>query len=71
MKAQNVEDLMYIGMTYILDFEQKISQAAGKMAEATTEPEVKEIFQKTTTQSQKYAERLQASFKKPAHAVAR
>ena len=64
MKAQSIEDLMYIGMTYVLDFEQKFSQHAGKMAQAASEPEVKETFQKTVTQSQKYAERVRAALQK-------
>lgn len=64
MKAQSIEDLLYIGMTYVLDFEQKFSQFANKMADAASEPEVKDVFQKTTTQSQKYGERVQAAFGK-------
>ena len=64
MKAQSIDDLLYMGMTYILDFEQKFSQFAGKMAGGASDPEVKEIFQKTTTQSQKYAERVQSVFGK-------
>ena len=62
MKAQSIEDLMEIGMSYVLDFEQKFAKQAGTMAQAATEPEVKEMFEKTTTQSQKYAERVQAAF---------
>lgn len=64
MKAQSIEDLMYIGMTYVLDFEQKFTQEAGKMAQAATEPEVKDVFEKTVTQSQKYAQRVQDAFSK-------
>ena len=63
MKAQSIEDLMYIGMTYVLDFEQKTTQAANKMAQTASDPEVKEMFQKTVTQGQKYAERIQNAFK--------
>ena len=64
MKMQSIDDLLYTGMTYVLDFEQQISKEAGKMAQAATDPEVKEMFQKSVTQGQKYAERLQAAFSK-------
>ena len=64
MKMQSISDLLTTGMTYTLDFEQKFEKFASKMAEASSEPEVKDVFEKTTTQSQKYGERLQAAFKK-------
>ncbi len=64
MKMKNVEDLLFTGMTYALDFEQQISKEAGKMAKAATDPMVKEMFEKSVTQGQKYAERLEQSFSK-------
>ncbi len=64
MKMQSVQDLMFTGMTYVLDFEQQMTKEAGKMAQAATDPQVKEIFEKTTTQGQKYAERVQQAFAK-------
>ncbi len=64
MKMQSIEDLLYTGMTYTLDFEQQLSKEAGKMAQAATDPEVKEMFQKSVTQAEKYAERIQAAFAK-------
>ena len=64
MKSHSVEDLMYVGMTYVLDFEQKFAKQAEKMATAASESEVKDVFQKTTTQSKKYAERVEAAFGK-------
>lgn len=64
MKVQNIEDLMYVGMTYVLDAEHQLSQEAAKMAEASSDPEVKDVFQKTVTQGQKYAERVQSAFQK-------
>ena len=64
MKVHNVQDLMYVGMTYVLDAEQKLSNEAGKMAQAASDSEVKEMFQKTVTQGQKYAERVQTAFGK-------
>ena len=62
MKMQSIDDLLYTGMTYTLDFEQQISKASSKMAQAATDPEVKEMFQKSVTQGQKYAERVQSAF---------
>lgn len=64
MKMQSVNDLLYTGMTYVLDFEQRISKEAEKMAAASSEPELKEMFQKSVTQGNKYAERVEAAFSK-------
>ena len=64
MKVQNIEDLLFVGMTYVLDAEQKLSQEARKMADAANDPEVKEMFEKSVTQGQKYAERVQSAFQK-------
>lgn len=64
MKVQNIQDLLFVGMTYVLDAEKQLSQEANKMAEASSNPEVKEMFQKSVTQGQKYAERVQSAFGK-------
>lgn len=64
MKMQSIDDLLYTGMTYALDFEQQLSKEANKMAEAASDSEVKEMFQKSVTQGQKYAERIQQAFSK-------
>ncbi len=64
MKMQSVGDLLYTGMTYVHDFEQKIAQAAPKMAEASENPELKEMFEKSATKSKHYAERVQQAFSK-------
>ncbi len=64
MKMQNIEDLLTIGMTYVLDAENQLSAEASKMAEAANDSEVKEIFEKSVTQGKKYAERVQAAFGK-------
>lgn len=64
MKMQSIEDLLYVGMTYALDAENKLSKLAGKMAEASEDSEVKEMFQKSVTQGEKYAERIEAAFSK-------
>ena len=64
MKMQSIDDLLYTGMTYVLDFEQQVSKEASKMAEAASDAEVKAMFQKSVTQGQKYAERVQAAFSK-------
>ncbi len=64
MKMQSVNDLMVTGLSYLLDFEEKIGQEASKMAEASSDPEVKEMFQKTVSKSQEYASKVQQSFEK-------
>ncbi len=64
MKMQNIDDLLTIGMSYVLDAEQQLSKEAKKMSEASTDSEVKEMFSKSVTQGQKYAERVQSAFGK-------
>ena len=64
MKMQSIDDLLYTGMTYVLDFEQQISKEAAKMAAAASDSEVKEMFQKSVTQGQKYADRVEQAFSK-------
>ncbi len=62
MKMQSVADLLYTGLTYVHDFEQKISQEALKMAEASQNTELKEAFSKSATKGKQYAERVQQAF---------
>ncbi len=64
MKMQNIEDLLTIGMSYVLDAENQLSAEAGKMAEAANDSEVKDIFEKSITQGKRYAERVQSAFGK-------
>lgn len=64
MKMQNIEDLLLTGMSYVLDAEQKLSAEAGKMAEAASDADVKDVFEKSVTQGKKYAERVQAAYGK-------
>ena len=64
MKMESIQDLMYTGMTYALDFEERIGAQAEKMAKASTDSELKELFGKTTTKSKEYAERLDSVFQK-------
>lgn len=64
MKYQSIEDLLYVGLTYVYDFEQQIAQTAPKMAEASSNPELKQIFQKTESKSKEYAQRVQQAFAK-------
>ncbi len=59
MKMQTLDDLLFTGLTYIHDFEQQVSQEASKMAQASSNPELKEMFEKSVTKGQQYAERVQ------------
>ncbi len=61
---QSIDDLLYTGLTYVHDFEQQISKQAAKMAEASTNPELKKIFQQSETKGQEYAKRVQQTFTK-------
>jgi ferritin-like metal-binding protein YciE len=64
MKMQSVDDLLFTGLTYVHDFEQKISQQASKMAAASSDPELKQAFEKSQAKGQEYAQRVQAVFAK-------
>ena len=64
MQMQSIADLMENGMTYVLDFERQIAQAAPRMVEAATNPELKELFSKTATKSQEYARRIESALEK-------
>ena len=64
MKAKNIQDLLTIGLTYILDFEDQIAREAPKMAEAAQNPELKEAFQKTASKSREYAQKVEQTFQK-------
>ncbi len=64
MKMQSIDDLLYTGMTYAYDFEKQIGQEAQKMAQASSNPDLKDAFEKTVTKSNEYAERIQSAFSK-------
>ena len=64
MKIQNIQELMVTGMTYTLDFEEQVGQAAPKMAEASSNPELKELFSKTQPKSKEYGQRIEQVFEK-------
>ena len=62
-KMQTVEELMLTGLTYTLDFENKVSEAAKKMAQASTNPELKQAFEKSATKGKEYAQKVEQTFK--------
>ncbi len=63
MTIKTMHDLLVTAMTYVLDFEHQFAKAAPKMAEASHSPELKELFGKTATKSQHYAQQIEAVFK--------
>ena len=71
MKMQSIQDLMVTGLTYVLDFEEKVAQEASKMAEASSNSELKETFQKTATKSQEYGKKVEQTFQKLGQQVQR
>ena len=64
MKAKSIQDLLEIGLTYVLDFEDQIAREAGEMAGAAHNQELKEAFQKTVSKSQEYGEKVKHTFEK-------
>ena len=71
MKIASVEQLMTTAMTYVLDMEEKIAQAAPKWADAASDPDLKELFSKTATKSKEYAGRVEQAFGKLGEKVQR
>lgn len=61
-KMRTINDLMITGLTYTLDFENQVAQAAGTMAQASSNPETKEMFQQSVTKGKQYAQRLEQVF---------
>ena len=64
MKMQSIDDLLYTGMTYVHDFETQIGREATKMAAASSDPELKQAFEKTAEKSHEYAQRIEQGFGK-------
>lgn len=64
MKMESIQDLMTTGLTYVLDFEDQIAAAAPRIAQAVTNPELKEMFEKTETKSKEYGSRIEGVFGK-------
>ncbi len=63
-KMKSINDLMITGLTYVLDFENKVSEEAKKMAEASSDPEVKQVFEQSVTKGKEYAQRITQAFQK-------
>ena len=61
-KMMTVEDLMLTGLSYVLDFENKVSDEAQKMASAATNPEAKQVFEQSVTKGKEYAQRVQQTY---------
>ena len=63
-KMQSINDLMVNGLAYVLDFENKASEGANKMAQSSSTPEVKQVFEQSVTKGKEYAQRIQDTFQK-------
>ncbi len=64
MKMQTIGDLLYTGLTYVHNFEKQIAEEATKMAQASSNPDLKDAFEKTQTKGQEYAQRVEQAFAK-------
>ena len=62
MKMQNVEDLLFTGLTYTLDLENQLAKALPTQAEAISDSELKQMFQTGAQASEKHAKRLEQVF---------
>ena len=63
-KMKSINDLMLTGLSYVLDFENKASEGAGKMAQASSNPEVKQVFEQSVAKGKEYGQRVQQVFQK-------
>ena len=64
MTMKNMHDLLVTGLTYTLDFEERIGKHAGDMAKACSSSDLKELFGKTESKSKEYAQRIERTFEK-------
>ena len=64
MKMQSLDDLLYTGLTYAHNFEQQFAAQAPKMAQASSNPQLKDAFSKTESKSKEYAQRIEQVFGK-------
>ena len=64
MKMQSIDDLLYVGLTYVRDFEHQIAEQAAKMAQASSNPELKQAFEKSESKGKEYAQRIDQTFQK-------
>ena len=62
MSMNNVSDLMLTGMSYVLDFEEKIAKAASEVSSEVSSPKLKELFGKTASKSKDYAQKVEEAF---------
>ena len=62
MAMNNISDLMLTGMSYVLDFEEKIAKAATEVSAKASSPKLKELFEKTATKSKDYAHQVEEAF---------
>ena len=62
MSMNSVSDLMLTGMSYVLDFEEKVAKASSEVSPEVSSPELKELFGKTATKSKDYAQKVEAAF---------
>ena len=58
----SMNDLMINGLCYALDFENNASRAASTMAESSSDPEVKQVFQESVAKGKEYAQRVEQVF---------
>ena len=63
-KMLTIEDLMVTGLTYVLDFENKVSDEAKKMGAAASNTEAKDVFEKSVTKGKEYAKKIEQTFEK-------
>lgn len=63
MAIKNIHGLLVTGLTYLLDFEERIGEAAPKMASASADSDLKDAFEKTRTKSKDYAAAVETAFK--------
>ncbi len=62
MKMRSIDDLLYVSLTYLHNFEQQVAEKAPEMSQACTNPQLKDAFAKTESKSREYAQRIEQVF---------
>ena len=63
MKIQTVGELFLIGLQYAYDGEKQLTEALPKMAEMSSNPELKQAFEKHLTETKEHVRRAEHIFK--------
>ena len=62
MKVQSFDDLFFTALEYMYDAEKQLAEALPKMAQASTTPQLKEVFEKHHKETHEHVKRVEQIF---------